>query len=222
MKKIFLIVLAFAGTTIFGQVTKNLGDFNTIKVYDKLNVTLIPSAESKVIIKGDRGEEVEVVNNNGELKLRMPFPQLLSGNDISISLYFKNVDGITASEGSYVSSEHIFKETILDLNAREGAEIVLKLDTQKVNVKAVTGGKIQLAGNAVNQEVTIMSGGIVEAKELHTSQTAISVSAGGSAEIHASVLVDAKVKAGGTIFIYGKPQQINQETILGGKIIEKE
>jgi hypothetical protein len=31
----------------------------------------------------------EVVNNNGELKLRMPFPKLLSGEDISIKLYFK-------------------------------------------------------------------------------------------------------------------------------------
>jgi hypothetical protein len=35
---------------------------------------------------------VEVVNNNGELKLRMPFPKLLSGEDISIKLYFKNIE----------------------------------------------------------------------------------------------------------------------------------
>jgi hypothetical protein len=33
--------------------------------------------------------------------------------------------------------------------------------------------------------------------------------------------VDAKVKAGGSIYIYGKPKQINQQTILGGTIIEK-
>jgi hypothetical protein len=222
MKKIFLIVLAFTANTIFAQVTKNLGDFNEIKVYDKINVTLIASSENKLIISGEREEEVEVVNKNGELKLRMPFPKLLSGSDISISLYFKDINAITAGEGSYVSSEHIFKETILDLNAREGAEIVLKLDTQKVNVRAVTGGKIELSGNSMNQDVTIMSGGILESKELVTSQTAISVSAGGSAEINATMLVDAKVKAGGTIFIYGNPKQINQETILGGKIIEKQ
>jgi hypothetical protein len=32
-------------------------------------------------------------------------------------------------------------------------------------------------------------------------------------EIHATTLVDAKVKAGGSIFIYGKPKQINKEVI---------
>jgi hypothetical protein len=37
-------------------------------------------------------------------------------------LYFKNIESIAASEGSYVSSEANFKQT-MDLNAREGAEI---------------------------------------------------------------------------------------------------
>ncbi|WP_369765922.1 head GIN domain-containing protein [Flavobacterium sp. WC2429] len=222
MKKVLILTLALVVQTTFAQVTKNIGDFNTIKVFDKLNVKLISSSENKAIITGDREDEVEFVNNNGELKIRMPFPKLLSGNDISIKLYFKNIDGIAASEGSYVSSDGVFKETILDLNVREGAEINLQLDgTKKVNVKAVSGGIIELSGTAVNQDVVIMSGGVLKAKELETSQTSINVSAGGNAEINAKVLVDAKVKAGGAIYVYGKPEQINKETLFGGKIIEK-
>tara|TARA_R110000868_G_scaffold61217_3_gene186167 strand:- start:1306 stop:1977 length:672 start_codon:yes stop_codon:yes gene_type:complete len=222
MKKVLILILVLVVQTTFAQVTKNIGDFNTIKVFDKLNVKLISSSENKAIITGDREDEVEFVNNNGELKIRMPFPKLLSGNDISIKLYFKNIDGIAASEGSYISSDGVFKETILDLNVREGAEINLELDgTKKVNVKAVSGGIIELSGNAVNQDVVIMSGGVLKAKDLQTSQTSINVSAGGNAEINASVLVDAKVKAGGAIYVYGKPEQINKETLFGGKIIEK-
>jgi hypothetical protein len=41
-------------------------------------------------------------------------------------LYFKNIESIAASEGSYVSSAN-FKQTIMDLNAREGAEIKIDL-----------------------------------------------------------------------------------------------
>ena len=187
-----------------------------------MSVKLIASNENKVIISGEREKEVEVVNNNGELKLRMPFPKLLSGDAISIKLYYKNVDDVMASEGSSVSSEAIFKQTIFNLNAKEGATINLKVDAQKVNVKAVTGGVIELSGAAANQDVVIMSGGVLKSKNLHTSQTTVTVSAGGNAEVNASTLVDAKVKAGGTISIYGKPKQINQQTILGGKIEEKE
>lgn len=221
MKKVFILAIAFVMQTAVAQVTKNLGDFNTVKVYDKLNVKLIAGSENKVIISGSREQEVEAVNNNGELKLRMPFPKLLSGNDIKIQLYYKKIDGVDANEGAYVSSDDTFDATIMDLNAREGAEIHLILDVDKVNIKSVTGGIIALEGKATNQEVTIMTGGVLESKDLMTNQTTISVSAGGSAEVNASVLVDAKVKAGGSVYIYGKPKQINKKTVLGGTIEEK-
>ncbi|WP_016989603.1 head GIN domain-containing protein [Flavobacterium sp. ACAM 123] len=221
MKKIALVLFVFVVQATFAQVTKDLGDFNTVKVYDRLTVTLIESTENKMFISGNRQAEVEIVNSNGELKIRMPFPKLLSGEDISIKLFFKNIDAIAASEGSYVSSEANFKQTIMDLNAREGAEIKVDLDVEKVNVKAVTGGIIELSGKALNQDVTLMTGGILKSKELHTSQTTINVSAGGNAEIHATALVDAKVRAGGSIYIYGSPKQINKETLFGGSIIEK-
>ncbi|MBE0392491.1 hypothetical protein HNQ02_000812 [Flavobacterium sp. 7E] len=221
MKKVFILAIAFVMQTAVAQVTKNLGDFNTVKVYDKLNVKLIAGSENKVIISGSREQEVEAVNNNGELKLRMPFPKLLSGNDIKIQLYYKKIDGVDANEGAYVSSDDTFDATIMDLNAREGAEIHLILDVDKVNIKSVTGGIITLQGKATNQEVTIMTGGVLESKDLMTNQTTISVSAGGSAEVNASVLVDAKVKAGGSVYIYGKPKQINKKTVLGGTIEEK-
>jgi hypothetical protein len=221
MKKIALVLFVFVVQATFAQVTKDLGDFNTVKVYDRLTVTLIESTENKMFISGNRQAEVEIVNSNGELKIRMPFPKLLSGEDISIKLFFKNIDAIAASEGSYVSSEANFKQTIMDLNAREGAEIKVDLDVEKVNVKAVTGGIIELSGKALNQDVTLMTGGILKSKELQTSQTTINVSAGGNAEIHATALVDAKVRAGGSIYIYGSPKQINKETLFGGSIIEK-
>ena len=221
MKKIVILVIAFAMQSAVGQVSKNLGDFNAVKVYDKLNVKLIASSENKVIITGSREQEVEVVNNNGELKLRMPFPKLLSGNDIAIQLFYKNIDGVDASEGAYVSSDETFDATIMDVSAKEGAEIHLNLDVNKVNVKTVTGGIIVLEGKATNQDIVVTTGGVVENKDLVTDQTTVNISAGGSAEVYAKVLVDAKIKAGGTVSVYGKPKQINKKTILGGTIEEK-
>lgn len=221
MKKVLVIALVLLSPIAFAQVTKNLGDFDQLKVFDKLSVKLIPASENKIIITGNREDEVEVVNKNGELKLRMPFPQLLSGDAIAIQLYFKKIESITASEGTSVSSDATFKQTIIDLSAKAGSEIKLDLDVQKVNVRCVSGGIIELSGKAINQDVVITSGGVLKASELHSSQTTISVSAGGKAEIHASTLVDAKVKAGGSVFIYGSPKQINKEILLGGTITEK-
>ncbi|MFV8341565.1 head GIN domain-containing protein [Flavobacterium sp. XS2P39] len=221
MKKLVIIAFVLVSQITISQVTRNLGDFDQLKVFDKINVKLISSSENKVVITGDRADEVETVNKNGELKIRMPFPQLLSGNNIIVKLYFKNIEGIVANEGSYISADATFKQTILDLNAKAGSEINITIDVDKVNVKANAGGIIELSGKALNQDVLITSGGILKAADLHTSQTSISVAAGGKAEIYATALVDAKVKAGGSIYIYGKPKQINKEVFIGGTIIEK-
>jgi hypothetical protein len=221
MKKLVIIAFVLLSQLTNAQVSRNLGDFDEVKVFDKINVKLISSSENKVVITGDRADEVETVNKNGELKIRMPFPQLLSGNNIVVKLYFKNIESISASEGSYVSSESQFKQTILNLNSKSGAEINIDINVDKVNVKANAGGIIELSGKATNQDVVITSGGILKVKDLHTTQTSISVSAGGNAEIQAIRLVDAKVKAGGSVYIYGKPKQINKEVFIGGTIMEK-
>ena len=221
MKKVLIIAFVFAIQFANAQVNRNLGDFDEVKVFDKITVKLIEASENKMVITGSRADEVEAVNKNGELKIRMPFPKLLSGDDIVVELYFKKLESISVSEGSFVSSEADFKQTTLDLNAKSGGEIKLVLDLDKVNVKAYAGGIVSISGKATNQNVTITSGGILNAKNLHTSQTSISVSAGGQSEIHANTLVDAKVKAGGSIFIYGKPKQINKEVFIGGTILEK-
>ncbi|UFH47177.1 DUF2807 domain-containing protein [Flavobacterium galactosidilyticum] len=221
MKKVLIIAFVLVMQFTNAQVNRNLGDFDEVKVFDKITVKLIAANENKMVISGSRADEVEAVNKNGELKIRMPFPKLLSGDDIVVKLYFKNLESIAVSEGSFVSSEADFKQTNLDLNAKSGGEIKLDLDVDKVNVKAYAGGIVSISGKATNQNVTITSGGILKAKNLHTSQTSISVSAGGQSEIHANTLVDAKVKAGGSIFIYGKPKQINKEVFIGGTILEK-
>ncbi|MDN3675402.1 head GIN domain-containing protein [Flavobacterium branchiarum] len=222
MKKLLIGVAILFVQASFGQVTKNLGDFDKVKVFDKLSITLIHSSENKIVIKGSRESEVEVVNKNGELKLRMPFPKLLSGDDISIQLYYKHIENIDVSEGSIVSSKDKIKQTSIDLNSKEGGEINVILDVDNAKVRAVSGGTIKVSGEAKTQIASLGSGGILKAKDLQTSQTTISVSAGGNAEIYATTLVDAKVSAGGYIYIYGKPKQINQKTVLGGRIEEKE
>ena len=222
MKKLLIGVAILFVQASFAQVTKNLGDFDKVKVFDKLSITLIHASENKIVIKGSRESDVQVVNKNGELKLRMPFPKLMSGDDISIQLYYKRIENIDVSEGSIVSSKETFKQTTIDLNSKEGGEINVILDVDNAKVRAVSGGTIKVSGEAKNQVASLGSGGILKAKGLHTSQTTISVSAGGNAEIYATTLVDAKVNAGGYIYIYGKPKQINQKTVLGGKIEEKE
>jgi Putative auto-transporter adhesin, head GIN domain len=218
MKKILLIIFLMISQMNFGQITKSLGDFNKVTSFDQIEVLLIQGSENKLILTGYGSEEVEIINKNGELKIRMPLTKLLSGDNVSATLYFKNIDAIEANEGSRISSQEIFKGITFDITAKEGSQIKLNLDVDKLTVKSSNGSNVNIEGKAKNQDAIINSGGELDAKELITQQTTITANAGGEANIYATDFVDAKTRAGGNIIIYGKPKQINKKTVLGGTI----
>ncbi|WP_022827810.1 head GIN domain-containing protein [Flavobacterium antarcticum] len=220
MKKIASILMVFVTALGFSQVTKNLGEFDSVSVFDKISVELIDSNENRIEITGSRANDVEIVNKNGTLKIRMAVKNILDGEDVSVKLYFKDINEISANEGSYVICDTPIKQTAIKVDTKEGAEVRLNLDVKKVNLRAVTGGILKIKGKATNSDVSLGTGGVLQAEDLQTVQTSIKITTGGEADIRASELVDAKVRAGGNITIYGSPQQINKSTTLGGSINE--
>ena len=219
MKNLLLLIL-FIVQFSFAQITKSLGDFNKVTAFDQMEVLLIESSENKIILNGNGSEEVELINKNGELKIRMPLTKLLSGDNVSVTLYFKNIDAIEANEGSRISSQVVFKAIAFDIIAKEGSQIKLNLDVDKLTVRSSNGSNVNVSGKAKNQDAITNSGGELDAEDLITTQTTITANAGGEANIYATDFVDAKTRAGGNIKIYGKPKQINKKTVLGGTIKE--
>jgi hypothetical protein len=217
MKKIFYSLLVFSSIA-YGQIEKEMGDFTKVTSFDQIDVFLIKSNENKVVIDGKEADEIELVNKNGELKIRMPLTKLLQGDNISVTVYFKNIESVEANEGSRIACGDKIESTIFDIIVKEGSEVKLILDVQKLNCKVSDGSKISLDGEASSQDVLVNSGGIYESEKLVTKQTIITANAGGQADIYATDLVEAKVRAGGEITIYGNPKQINKKVIAGGSI----
>lgn len=219
MKKLVFSVLAISSMA-FGQIEKKVGDFNKVTAFDRIDVMLVLGNENIVQLDGKQAEDVELINKNGELKIRMPFTKLLDGDNISVTVYYKNIIAVEANEGSRIACGDKIEATSFDIIAKEGSEVKLILDVEKLNVRTANGSKVFLEGSAKNQDVLVNSGGIYEAEKLETQQTVIACNAGGEADIFATDLVDAKVRAGGEITIHGKPKQINQKIIAGGTIQE--
>ena len=217
MKKIIYSLL-IVSSMAFGQNEKNVGDFNKVTSFDRIDVFLVSSDENKVQLDGKGADEVEFVNKNGELKIRMPLLKMLDGDNISVTVYYKNLTAVEANEGSRIACGDKISSVVFDVIAKEGSEIKLILDVEKLNVRTANGSKVELEGNADIQDVLVNSGGIYEAEKLESKITTVSCNAGGEAAIFAINSVDAKVRAGGDITIFGKPKQINKKIIAGGTI----
>lgn len=224
MKQFIIATVLLISQLFFAQeITKDLGRFNEVKIYDRISAELIPSDKNYIEISGKRSSEVEVIQKNDELKVRMPLTKLLKGEEISVRIYFTQpLEEIEAFEGSFITSEKLIKADDLEIIAKEGSQINLEIQVEELDVKVVTGAEIMLRGTVAGEmEAEISTGGVLDAKNLKTKRTEVSINAGGEAEVNATDFVKARTKAGGTIHIYGKPAKIDQQTFAGGTITEK-
>uniref|UniRef100_UPI004048EC2C head GIN domain-containing protein n=1 Tax=Gelidibacter sp. TaxID=2018083 RepID=UPI004048EC2C len=212
---IFLITLNLSAQN---PLEKNVGNFTEVKVYDLIEVNLIKSNENKVVITGDDVDDVEIVNKNGILKVRMKFDKIFNGTKTFVAVHYTKLSIIDGNEGAFISSNELIEQDYIELKAQEGARLKIGLDVNKVDVKAVSGGIVETRGKANNQSININTGGIYEGKAFETQTTNVDIKAGGEADVNASGTVNAKVRAGGDIDIYGKPQTVNENKALGGRI----
>ena len=202
----------------FGQIEKKPEDFSKVTAFDRIDVMLIPGNENILQLDGKQADEVELINKNGELKMRMLLTKLLEGDNISVTVYFKNLTAVKANEGSRISCGDRIKSTFFDIIAKEGSQVKLILDVEKLNVRTANGSKVSLEGSAKNQGVLVNSGGIYEAKDLISNTIEIACNAGGEAEIFGTYRVEAKVRAGGNITVYGTPKIFGKKIVAGGTI----
>ncbi len=224
MNKLFQIVtFLLISFSISAQKSaiKALTDFSEIEVFDRITVVLIPSNETKAEISGAYFNDVEFVQKNSVLKIRMPLKKLLDGEFTKVILYYKNLNRVEANEGAEVSNTDVLQGSRLDFEAKEGSQIRINTETEFAKSRATTGGIIVLAGKAAVQEISIGTGGRFEGKDLQTEETTVTITTGGNAQVRASETVNAKVRAGGTIEVYGNPKNLNETRVLGGTIIRK-
>ncbi|MGE5942987.1 MAG: head GIN domain-containing protein [Flavobacteriales bacterium] len=220
MKRLFTIFSILLTSLVIAQnpIEKNIGDFKELKVYDLIQVELIKSDSNKIVISGENAASVLVNNKSGTLKIKMEISKIFDGNNTKVKLYYTTIDIIDANEGSIVHSKDIIKQFEIDLKAQEGASVEVAIDVNYVNIKAVTGGIIKVTGVTKKQNISLLTGGYFHGGELKSENTDVSINAAGEAYVNASKVVDIKIRAGGDVFVYGKPETINESKVFGGRV----
>lgn len=224
MKNILTLCLVLTVVTGFAQriVDKDVGEFKEIKVYDLIEVNLIKADENRILIKGDNVYDIKFVNKDGVLKLRMQLDKKFMGEDTLIEVYYTDLDIIDGNEGAKIVCNELVEKDHIEIRAQEGAQILIGMDVENADIRAVTGGIVEASGLAKNQTIVLNTGGIFEGRELKTEQASVKISAGGEAELFATDKVDINVKAGGDVYVYGNPKEVNKNTFAGGRIFIKD
>ncbi|QVY64515.1 head GIN domain-containing protein [Polaribacter sp. Q13] len=227
MKKIIFICALMLSYITIAQtmVTKNLGDYSELKVYNGIELELIKSADQKLEITGEKSEMVKIKNVNNTLKLSLPFSLKPENNaadgKILIKLYYnKNIAIIDANEGATITGKDVNQDK-LEVKSQERAFINLTSKVKYLTVRTSSGGIIKLTGSAESQEVDVDLYGVYNGFEMKISGNSnILAGTGAKAEILAGKSLSAKVSFGGSIFYKGNPKVVKDKKVIGG-IIQK-
>lgn len=221
MKKLGIGVVLFFITQLgIAQIKQNVGTFHSVDVTDKIQVELIHGTSNEVVTEGENSENIQVINTNGSLRIKMNTLNALQGNNINVKVYFQSLKSVSAKKGAKVINRQNDKIVAdqLSIAAAEGGLIVVYVEGKKLDVKATSGSTVSLIGKSVTQDVISNFGGKYEGKDLKTDVTNVTVNGGGLAEVYAKDSVIAKTRAGGVIDIYGNPTNKSEKKLAGGVI----
>jgi len=212
----YFIFFVFLISWTHGQ---ELGEFNSIKTYDGLSVELISSDQNAIALSGVEKDNIQVENKKGVLVIRMKISKLFSGYKTFVKLYYKDpLSTIQANDESFIKVNGILQQDQLLFEAYENALIEASIAVEQLLVKAYFNGEVKLTGTSKLQDITINTGGTYSGENLKTSFTTVAVNAGGNASVFATDYVNANVKAGGTVLIYGNPSKVDEKKLFGGFI----
>ncbi len=227
MKKItFICVILLSYVTVAQTtITKNLGDYSTLKVYNGIEVELIKSNDQKLEVTGEKSELVKIKNVNNTLKISLPFSIKPAENSaegkIFVKIFYnKNIALIDGNEGATITGKD-FNQDKVAVNAQERAFITLSTTANYISVRSSSGGIIKLSGTAKNQDVDVDLYGIYHGYNMNVSgNSTVKAGTGAKAEVLAGEVLNAKVSFGGSIFYKGNPEVVKDKKVIGG-IIQK-
>lgn len=213
-----MTMLASAQTII----TKKLGEFTTIKVFNGINLELVKSTENKIIITGQKAEKVTVKNKNNTLKVALKFPETTADGKVRVTVYYESIlQVIDANEGATVTGKGIVQPQV-EIKAQEGAFINMVVNVKHLKVKSTSGAVIKLSGSTKNQTVEANLGGMYHGYKLKVSDlNYVRAGSGSKVEVQSGETLDAKVSFGGSIFYKGTPEVFKDKKVIGGVIEQR-
>ena len=212
---VFIAIATQAGAQ---DISEELGNFKELKTFHGVEVTLLPSKESKIVISGHSKNEVKYEIIDGRLEIKLTLDNLWSEDNTRIAVY-GTVETIDANQGSTVAVKGQLKAADLIIRAQEGAAVYAEVNSEALDVKAVSGGIVELSGKAETQEVEVNTAGNYDGSDLRTKRTIVSAGTAGKAVVYASEYCKATAKLGAVIEVLGNPDELDTKTSLGGKIL---
>jgi hypothetical protein len=194
--------------------------FTGIRLDGDADVFLI-SDSSKVITI----EAQDNIARNIEMKvrdgvLRIGYHECITMHQpVKIYIPVKNIEELQVNGSGNIETRGQISATTLDLKINGSGNLKIKLTAQTINSEVNGSGSIFLAGSAKEHNTHINGSGNLEAADLPTEKTDITVNGSGSCKVFAISKLEVLVRGSGDVVYKGSPDI--STTIKGSGSVQK-
>lgn len=198
------------------------GNFDGITVGGDFEVEVKIGPVTAVVVEADdniiKYIETQTVGNT----LKISTEDLHNYNDVHMKVYITTpaLKMIKSSASAEVIVQDVLINTgKLTFKASSGSSIKTDVDAPEIEADVSSGASITLAGKTKNYTCEASSGAEIRSRDLLCENTAVKVSSGASAQVHASVSLNATASSGASVTYHGAANVI--KTVSSGASVEK-
>ncbi len=215
MKQLLIFVVAIIAlhacdyTTGSGNVITNnrtVEAFNSLSVSNSFDVEVKIGPVTEVRVEADDNIMEHIVTKVSGNELRIKVEGMHSLNNVHMKVFITtpSLNRIKASASASVNVLDIIKDDEkLSFTATSSADIEVEVDAPEVEAEANSSGSVTLSGKTKNYKAKVSSSGDLKSAGLKSENTDVQASSSGSADVYASVSLNAKASSSGSIDYYG-------------------
>jgi hypothetical protein len=210
------------GNGVIRTEERTVSDFKNVEVSGAIKVYVSQGPVKPVRIEGDENLlqyiEIRQLGDRLEVGTRRGFNLHPSG-DMKIYVTAPVYNEIEVSGAcDIIGMMKIVNPENLSLSASGAGNIKMEVDAPKLSAEITGSGSIDLKGQTKDADLQLSGAAEAHCYELLSETTKIDITGAGSAEVYASVKLDASVSGAGSVNYKGNAAEVKQHVTGAGSV----
>ncbi|MEH6537467.1 MAG: head GIN domain-containing protein [Psychroserpens sp.] len=203
--------------------SRTTSDYDAISCAGSFDYVLVAGTEGKITLEGESNLLQHVVTEvkNGKLIIKTEKGKNLDpshNKTIKVTIPFKDIDKVALAGSGDLWNKDRITSNDLEVSLSGSGDIILDVQTKNVSGKVTGSGDLTLKGSTSNLRAGVTGSGDFHGFDLKSTNTDVSITGSGDAEVLCTGDLKARVTGSGDIEYRGNPEKKDTKVSGSGSI----
>ncbi len=214
------------GNGVMKTEDRTVSPFKHVEASGTVKLMVSQGDFKPVRLEGDENilPYIEVIQEGDRINVRTrPGYNLSPSGDLTVYVTAPVYSSIEVSGASDIKGMNKISNTEnLELGASGAGDIEMEVDAPALSAKISGSGSVRLKGQTRDLDIDLSGAGHAYCYNLLSENTKVDISGAGSAEVYASVKLEAEVSGVGNVHSKGNASNVNQHVSGAGSVNKEE